>query len=120
MAQLLYYAESMVHLPHALYHYRRDNPGSISAAKRKNRRRDSAMNMMALYERYQNDLYNSPIRDSYGEILMRTGWLSIRYGFGFFAKYPYLAQRICELPLSFRNKTFILWQLITKVYSLMK
>ena len=120
MAQLLYYAESMVRLPHALYHYRRDNPGSISAAKRKNRRRDSAMNMMALYERYQNDLYNSPIRDSYGEILMRTGWLSIRYGFGFFDKYPYLAQCIRRLPLSFRNKTFILWQLITKVYSLMK
>ena len=67
MAQLLYYAESMVHLPHALYHYRRDNPGSISAAKRKNRRRDSAMNMMALYERYQNDLYNN--KESYPLIL---------------------------------------------------
>lgn len=117
MSQLLYHAASMVHLPAALYHYRRDNPGSISAAKRKNRRRDSAMNMMDLYVRYKDDLQNSPICDSYGEILFRTGWLSIRYGFGFFDKYPFLAPRIRKQPLSFKNKTFILWQLITKVYS---
>lgn len=120
MAQLLYCAESIVHLPAALYHYRRDNPGSISAAKTRNRRRDSAMNMMDLYERYMTDLYNSPIRDSYGEILLRTGWLSIRYGFGFFDKYPYLAEHIRKLPLSLRNKTFIVWQLITKIYAFMK
>ena len=37
MAQLLYCADSIVHLPEALYHYRRDNPGSISAAKTKNK-----------------------------------------------------------------------------------
>ena len=120
MSQLLYHSESIVHLPIALYHYRRDNPGSISTAKRKNRRRDSAMNMMALYDRYENNLYDSPIRDSYGEILFRTGWLSIRYGFGFFEKYPYLAKQIRKLPISFRNKTFILWQIIVKTYSLFK
>ena len=118
MSQLLYHAGSIVHLPSALYHYRRDNPGSISAAKRENRRRDSAMNMMDLYERYKDDLRNSPICDSYGEILFRTGWLSIRYSFGFFEKYPYLAQHIRKEPLSFKNKTFILWQIITKVYSI--
>ena len=120
MAQLLYCAESIVHLPAALYHYRRDNPGSISAAKTRNRRRDSAMNMMDLYERYMTDLYNSPIRDSYGEILLRTGWLSIRYGFGFFEKYPSLAENIRKQPISFKNKTFIIWQLITKIYAFMK
>ena len=120
MAQLLYCAESIVHLHAALYHYRRDNPGSISAAKTRNRRRDSAMNMMDLYERYMTDLYNSPIRDSYGEILLRTGWLSIRYGFGFFEKYPSLAENIRKQPISFKNKTFIIWQLITKIYAFMK
>ena len=120
MSQLLYHAGSIVHLPSALYHYRRDNPGSISAAKRENRRRDSAMNMMDLYERYKDDLRNSPICDSYGEILFRTGWLSIRYGFGFFEKYPYLAQHIRKEPLSFKNKTFILWQVITKMRALFR
>ena len=75
MSQLLYYADSISHLPSALYHYRRDNPGSISAAKRESRRHDSAMNMMDLYERYKDDLSNSPICDSYGEVLFRTGWL---------------------------------------------
>lgn len=117
MSQLLYHAGSIVHLPAALYHYRRDNPGSISAAKRKNRRHDSALNMMDLYVRYMDDLQNSPICDSYGEILFRTGWLSIRYGFGFFEKFPFLAQKIRKQTLSFRNKTFILWQLITRIYA---
>ena len=70
------------------------------------------------YERYKDDLSNSPISDSYSEILFRTGWLSIRYGFGFFERYPYLAQHIRKEPLSFKNKTFILWQIITKVYSI--
>jgi glycosyltransferase involved in cell wall biosynthesis len=120
MSQLLFHAESIVHLPAALYHYRRDNPGSISSAKRKSRRRDSAMNMMHLYECYKDDLYNSPIRDSYGEILFRTGWLSIRYGFDFFKKYPYLAHNIRKEPLSFKNKTFMLWQIITKINVLLK
>ena len=55
-----------------------------------------------------------------GKILLRTGWLSIRYGFGFFEKYPYLAESIRKQPLSFRNKTFILWQLITKIVALFK
>ena len=117
MSQLLYHAGSIVHLPAALYHYRRDNPGSISAAKRKNRRHDSALNMMDLYVRYMDDLQNSPICDSYGEILFRTGWLSIRYGFGFFEKFPFLAQKIRKQTLSFRNKTFILWHLITRIYA---
>jgi hypothetical protein len=120
MSQLLYHAESIVHLPVALYHYRRDNPGSISAAKRKNRRHDSAMNMMDLYERYKDNLSNSPIRDAYSEILFRTGWLSIRYGFGFFEEFPYLAQHIRKTPLSFKNKTFILWQVITKMRALFR
>lgn len=120
MSQLLFYAESMVHLPLALYHYRRGNPGSISAAKRKNRRYDSAKNMMDMYQRYMDDLTNSPIRDSYSEILFRTGWLSIRYGFGFFEEFPYLAQHIRKTPLSFKNKTFILWQVITKMRALFR
>lgn len=117
MSQLLYHARSIVHLPEALYHYRRDNPGSISSAKRKNRRHDSALNMMDLYEYYKDDLMNSPIRDAYGEILFRTGWLSLRYGFGFFDRFPYLAESILAQPLSFRHKTFIMRQLVTKVYA---
>ena len=120
MSQLLFVAESIVHLPSALYHYRRDNPGSISAAKRKNRRRDSALNMMDLYERYKSDLENSPIRDSYGEILFRTGWLSLRYDFGFFDKFPTLAMTLRTLPLSCKHKTFILWQFVAKVYSMFR
>lgn len=119
MAQLIYNAESITHLNLPLYHYRRDNPGSISAAKRRNRRRDSVMNMLDLYEHFKSDIPDSPIRDVTGEIMFRAGWISIRYGFGFFDKYPDLPLMLRKLPLSFRNKTFIMWQLIVKIYSLL-
>ena len=36
----------------------------------------------------------------------------------FFERFSYLAQHIRKEPLSFKNKTFILWQIITKVYSI--
>lgn len=116
MSQLIYNAESISHLNLPLYHYRRDNPGSISAAKRRNRRRDSAMNMMDLYDHFKADIPNSPVRDVVGEIMFRSGWLSLRYGFGFFERYTDLPLMLKKLPLSFRNKTFILWQLIVKIY----
>ena len=118
MSQLIFHASSITHLKKALYHYRRDNPGSISSSRRRNRRRDSAMNMMALFERFKDDLQNSPIRDVSGEILFRSAWLSLRYGFGFFERYTYLASEINKRRPSFKNKTFILWQLIVKILCL--
>lgn len=120
MSQLIFNAESITHLNAPLYHYRRDNPGSISTSRRRSRRKDSAMNMLDLYEHFKDDPADSPIRDVTGEIMFRSGWLSLRYGFGFFDKYSYLSKMIRTLPLSFRNKTFILWQLIVKLYVLFK
>ncbi|MGN0191261.1 MAG: glycosyltransferase family 2 protein [Candidatus Cryptobacteroides sp.] len=116
MTQLLWYAGSIVHLREALYHYRRDNPGSISSAKRRLRRHDSAVNMMDLFIRYRDELDSSPIRECYKEILFRTGWLSLRYGFGFFEEYPFLAGEIRKICPTFRIKTFILWQIVVKGY----
>ncbi|MBO5419808.1 MAG: glycosyltransferase family 2 protein [Bacteroidales bacterium] len=116
MSQLIYHADSITHLNEPLYHYRRDNPGSISASKRKNRRRDSAMNMMDLYEHFKDDVMNSPVRDVVGEIMFRTAWLSLRYDLGFFRKYPYLPEMIRKMRPSFSNKTFIIWQCFVKLY----
>lgn len=120
MSQLIFHASSISHLNKALYHYRRDNPGSISSSRRRNRRRDSAMNMMDLFERFRADLENSPIRDVSGEILFRSAWLSLRYGFDFFERYPYLASEINKRRPSFKNKTFILWQVIVKMLCLFR
>lgn len=114
--QLLWYAKSIVHLKEALYHYRRNNPGSISTAKRRLRRHDSAINMMDLFIRYKEDLAGSPISTCYKEILFRTGWLSLRYDFGFFEEFPFLAAEIRKIRPTFRAKTFILWQIVVKVY----
>ena len=114
--QLLWYAKSIVHLKEALYHYRRNNPGSISTAKRRLRRHDSAINMMDLFIRYREDLAGSPISTCYKEILFRTGWLSLRYDFGFFDEFPFLAGEIRKIRPTFRAKTFILCQIVVKVY----
>lgn len=114
--QLLWYAKSIVHLKEALYHYRRNNPGSISTAKRRLRRHDSAINMMDLFIRYRDDLAGSPISTCYKEILFRTGWLSLRYNFGFFDEFPFLAAEIRKIRPTFRAKTFILWQIVVKAY----
>lgn len=116
MSQLIYHADSLSHLNDALYHYRRTNPGSISTSSRVNRRKASVMNMLDLYEKFKDDLQNSPIRDVTGEILYRSAWLSLRYGFGFLESYPYLIPDLKKLMPSFRNKTFILWQLFVWLY----
>lgn len=116
MSQLIFYAESISHLKMPLYHYRRDNPGSISASRREKRRCDSAMNMLDLYEKYSEVKDFGPIRDCVGEILYRSAWLSLRYGFCFFDKYPYLTAELKKTSPSFRNKTFFLWQLIVRFY----
>ena len=116
MSQVIWYSKSIVHMKDAfLYHYRRDNPGSISVSATRNRRRDSAMNMMDLYSRYRDNIADSPLQTSYSEILFRTAWLSMRYGFGFFEKYDYLADDLKKIRPSLSNKTFFLWQLIVKL-----
>lgn len=115
-SQLIYNARSLTHLKLPLYHYRRNNPGSISTSSRIRRRRDSAMNMMDLYEHFMDNVEASPVRDVLGSIFYRTAWLSLRYGFGFFDKYPYLAPMLRKINPSFGNKTFILCQLLVKIY----
>lgn len=118
-SQLLTFSTSICHLRKALYHYRKDSAGSISSAKRKNRRRDSAMNMMDLFRLYKDAEAMSPVKDAKGEIIYRTAWLSMRYNFGFFKTYPEIIPYIKSHNPSFKNKTFIIWQWIVKLRVMM-
>lgn len=120
MSQIIFYAESLVHIPEALYHYRKDNPNSFCAQDKQKRHISSTTNLLDLYEHYRDHLKGSPIEKVAGSILMRAGQHSIMHGYDFFKEYPYLAKDIRRTPLSFRYRTALPMQIIVKIYSLFK
>lgn len=117
MSQIIFYAQSMVHIPRALYHYRKDNPDSLCAQDRKRRHIDSTTNLLNLYEHYRECLEGSPIEEAAGSILMRAGQHSIIHGHDFFSSHPYLASDIARIPLSGRYRTALPMQIIIKLYA---
>ena len=120
MSQIIFYAESLVHLPEALYHYRKDNPQAMCSQDRKHRHMTSDMNLLDLYEHYRGNLKGSPIEKVAGGIIMRAGWHSIIHGYGLFEKYPYLAGDIRKARLSCRYRVPVVVQLAVKFYSLFR
>ena len=120
MSQIIFYAKSLVHLPEALYHYRKDNPSSFCSQGRHARHIASTKNLLDLYEHYRDRLEGCPIEQAAGSILMRAGQHSIMHGYDFFAEYPYLAKDIRKTKLSFRYRTAFPMQVIVKIYALFK
>lgn len=120
MSQIIFYAESLVHLPEALYHYRKDNPDSFCSQSRVKRHISSTINMLDLYEHYRDNLKGSPIEKVAGSILMRAGQHSIIHGYDFYKTHPYLAEDIRKTPISAKYRTALLMQLIVKLYSLFR
>lgn len=120
MSQIIFYAESIVHIPEALYHYRKDNPDSFCAQDRRKRHISSTTNFLDLYEHYRDNLVGSPIEKVAGSILMRAGQHSIMHGYDFFGKYPYLAEDIRRTRISSRYRTAVPMQILVKFYALFK
>lgn len=117
MSQIIFHAQSMVHIPRALYHYRKDNPDSLCAQDRKRRHIDSTTNLLDLYEHYREHLKGSPIEQAAGSILMRAGQHSLIHGHDFFDTHPYLAGDIAKTPLSGRYRTALPMQVVVKLYA---
>ena len=120
MSQIIFYANSLVHIPEALYHYRKDNPDSFCAQDRHKRHISSTTNLLDLYEHYRDGLKGSPIEHVAGSILMRAGQHSLLHGHDFFESHPYLAQDIRNTRLSTRYRTSFLMQLVVKVYAIFR
>ena len=117
MSQIIFYADSLVHLPEALYHYRKDNPQAMCAQVRVKRHLNSAVNLLDLYEHYRDNIEGSPIEKVAGGIIMRAGWHSVRHGLDLFEKYPYLASDIRKAKMSCRYRIPLPMQLYIKLYS---
>ena len=120
MSQIIFHAKSLVHIPEALYHYRKDNPDSFCAQDRLKRHVSSTTNLLDLYEHYRENLKGSPIERVAGSILMRAGQHSIMHGYDFFEKYPYLAGDIRKTRISCRYRTAVPMQVIVKIYALFR
>ena len=120
MSQIIFHAKSLVHIPEALYHYRKDNPDSFCAQDRLKRHVSSTTNLLNLYEHYRDNLKGSPIERVAGSILMRAGQHSIMHGYDFFEKYPYLARDIRKTRISCRYRTAVPMQVLVKIYALFR
>ena len=120
MSQIIHYAQSLVHMPEALYHYRKDNPASFCSQSRSQRHITPTINLLDLYEHYKDNLKGSPIENVAGSILMRAGQHAIMHGYDFFEKYPYLAADIRKTPISFRYRTAVPMQIMVKIFALFK
>ena len=120
MSQIIFHAKSLVHIPEALYHYRKDNPDSFCAQDRLKRHVSSTTNLLDLYEHYRENLKGSHIERVAGSILMRAGQHSIMHGYDFFEKYPYLARDIRKTRISCRYRTAVPMQVLVKIYALFR
>lgn len=119
MTQLVGYSSSLVHIQSPLYHYRRDNPGSVSKRNPKFRRYRAVVKFLDMYEFYNNmPQDNVPIRSIYEDIVMKAGWSSIMHRFDLFTERPYLAKDIRKASISSRRETPVFAQIITKIYSI--
>lgn len=117
MSQLVGYADSIVHLNAALYHYRKDNPQAITRQGSQKRHREAVMNFLSLYEIYRNAPFN-PVASIFDDIFYRAGAYSIIYRLGLFKEYPYLAQNILKAGLKGKADIWIPFQIALKIYAL--
>ena len=113
--QLVCYARSIAYLDMDVYHYRKNNPHSITRQGRKRRKKEYAMNFLNLYELYRGrTLDNNPVAVLSDDILIQAGWYSIAYGLGLFAKYPYLAHDISKARIRSGSDVWVLFQVFVK------
>lgn len=114
--QLVGYASSLSMLDEVVYHYRKNNPHSITRQSRKRRREEYAMNFLDLYEKYKDvPREENPVAAIFDDILIQAGWYSIRYGFSFFRRYPYLAGEIGRAKIRGGSDVALPLQILTKI-----
>lgn len=117
--QLVGYARSLAYLDEDVYHYRKDNPNSITRQGRRMRKREYAANFLDLYEKYRNMPHGTnPVECIFNDIIMQAGWYSIFYNLDLFAQYPYLASAVRRAKIQCGSDVPLFAQLVTKLYAL--
>ena len=120
MSQIIFHAQSIIHLPEVLYHYRKDNEAAMCSDLRHKRHLASSRNLLDLYYNYRNSLATSPIHRVADGIVLRAGWHAIIHKTDLFAEFPWLKEAILRAKLSTRYRTPLLFQAIVKLYARFK
>lgn len=119
--QLAGYSSVIERLDEVVYHYRKNNPTSLTRNSRKRRKEEYAMNFLDLYERYRDvPVQSNPIASIMDDIIIQAGWYSIFYGMNLFGRYPYLASAVRKARMRLGTDVFFPAQIITKLVSLFK
>ena len=117
MAQLIFRAESIVHLPEVLYHYRKDNENAMCSQRRKIRHIASSRNLLDLYSKFMDNLAESPIKGVADGLVLRAGWHHIIHDYDLYGEYPWLGDAIRRAKVSTHYRTPFVFQLIVKCYN---
>lgn len=117
MAQIICRAESIVHLPEVLYHYRKDNANAMCSQRRKVRHIASSRNMLDLYSKFMDNLAESPIKDVADGLVLRAGWHYIIHRCELYEEYPWLGDAIRKAKVNPHYRTPFAFQLIVKCYN---
>ena len=117
--QLAARAESLAYLEKDIYHYRKNNPHSITRQGRRRRKEEYALNFLDLYEKYKGAGDGSPYA-IFDDVLIQAGWYSILYGLDLYGRFPYLASAIRKAKIRPGSDVILPLQLFVKFYSLFK
>lgn len=119
--QLVARASSIAYLDMDVYHYRKNNPHSITRQGRKHRKEEYAMNFLDLYEKYREvPSGENPVEVLFDDILIQAGWYSVIYRLDLFTKYPYLAKAVRRAKVRCGSDVWIPAQLLVKIYALFR
>lgn len=114
--QLVARATSLAYLDMDIYHYRKNNPHSITRQGRTRRKEEYAMNFLDLYEKYKDaDAAGNPLGPIADDILMQTGWYSVFYKLDLFRRYPYLGKAVCGAKIQGGSDVWLPLQLLVKL-----
>jgi len=116
--QLIYYSQSIVHEPSTLYHYRRNNQNSISRKAVKQRKYESVMNLLDLYEHYEYLKSKSPVYNVKEEILYRACNYALFFDKKLLNQKQYLTFKIKKAKFIFNSNINIINQLILKIFAI--
>lgn len=117
MAQIIFYAKSIVQLPEPLYHYRKDNPASMCSQRRSVRHIASSRNMMGVVEAYKDNIEGTPMELVADGVVLRAGWHTMIHDCDMYAEFPWLKGAISRAKLSVNYRTPLLFQIFVKIYN---
>jgi glycosyltransferase involved in cell wall biosynthesis len=116
--QLVGRAKSLAYLDMDIYHYRKNNPHSITHNGRRKRKEEYALNFLNLYECYRDVPENeNPVAVILDDVFMQAGWYSIAYGLDLFKRFDYLASKVRKAKLSMGTDVWLPLQLLVKLYA---